>query len=111
MRIVDLHQFKGPVLYCGRDMPGKRLLGSLLSNPYKVGKHPDPLGGFRKHLWFFIRQRDERLMRKMRQITEDSILGCWCVDLEGDAIFTEPERCHTQIIWKAWKWLKAQGTI
>lgn len=63
---------------------------------------------FRHYLHRDIERGVKTIVEAMRAITEDSILGCWCVDLEGETIFTEPERCHCQLIAKAWRWMKQE---
>lgn len=43
MRIVDLHNFRGAYLYCGRALPYHRTFGPLkespLGNPFKPKEH------------------------------------------------------------------------
>lgn len=108
MKVVDLHHYKGPHVYCGRRMPGRP--GSPLANPFKVREHGSRcLELYRRHLWAMMRRRDDQVMAALRSLTDDSILGCWCVDLEGEAVVEEPEVCHCQVIVKAWLHLKLEG--
>jgi hypothetical protein len=87
MRIVDLHTCKDPnVHYCGRQMPGRK--GSALGNPYKVGDQDNPIEKYREWLCKQIFGNNQAVIQELKSITENSILGCWCTDLEGEAIFT-----------------------
>jgi len=106
MRIVDLHNYRGPHTYCGRAMPGRP--GSPLANPFKVKEHGSrTLELYREHLATRIKAGDRAILDALRCLTDESILGCWCVDLTGDAVFAEPTACHCQIIARAWRWLQA----
>lgn len=111
MRIVDLHNYRGSFLYCGRGIYFHRTLeavrvNSPLRNPYSVKRHGAlALPMFQANLFWQIERQVPAIMEALASITADSILGCWCVNLEGEAIFTEPETCHCQLIWKAWRWL------
>ena len=106
MKIVDLHNYRGPHTYCGRAMPGRP--GSPLANPFKVKEHGSrTLELYREHLATRIKAGDRAILDALRCLTDESILGCWCVDLTGDAVFAEPTACHCQIIARAWRWLQA----
>ena len=110
MKIVDLHTHKGPHVYCGRRMPGRD--GSPLGNPFKPIKRFDAgacLAAYRKWLNDKIAAGDGLVMSALAAITEDSVLACWCVELEGEEIFTAAEVCHCQIICKAVRYLAERG--
>ncbi len=111
MRIVNLKTYRGPHTYCGRAIPQRP--GSPLGNPYKVGDNGDvsgPLERYRAWLWKHIDAKAKAVIEALLAIDDDSVLACWCVDLEGADIFTEPERCHCQIVAKASVWLRSQKT-
>lgn len=55
-----------------------------------------------------LRENATQVMALLNRIDESSVLACYCCDLEGEAIFTEAERCHCQLIWKAHRFLKQQ---
>lgn len=89
---------------------------SPLGNPFKLtGRKPADvarcIAEYRAWLWDKIRTRDRQVMALFDFITEDSVLGCYCVNLEGEAIFTEPERCHAQVVAKCWRYLQAKGAV
>ena len=105
MRIVDLHAYKGPHIYCGRRMPGRP--GSPLGNPFKRGT-PDPLGKYRAWLDAKIESSDPAVLAALGEITPASILGCWCADLKGEEVFITEEVCHCQIIAKIWLYWKKE---
>jgi hypothetical protein len=116
MRIVNLkHKPAAPYIYCGRFMPHSpvgKLNGSPLRNPFWVGKYgADAIPLFRKHLFELVQNEEPSVMALMLEIDEQTTLACWCVDLEGNAIFEEPEQCHCQVIWKCWNWLKTTGKL
>ena len=112
MRIVNLkHKPEPPWLYCGRYMGGKQPReASPLGNPFKVRDHGrDALPLFRRWLHEQIKAGNPRIMFLLREaITPETTLACWCVTLEGEAIFTHPEVCHCQIVWRAWRYLQGQ---
>jgi hypothetical protein len=112
MQIIDLRRWSGPYpcpiphVYCGRRMGGKRARdGSPLANRFKRGEHADPIGAYRKWLFAHIAAGTPSVMRALAEIAEDTTLACWCVNLEGEAIFSTPEVCHCQVIAKAARWL------
>ncbi len=109
MRIVNLHNYRGEAIYCGRPMPGRK--GSPLRNKHKlttVTSVAECLEKYRRDLDDAFNRYDVDIILAMKNITAESVLACWCVDLEGDAIFTAPERCHCQVIWKVWKRMQAE---
>lgn len=112
MRIVNLRHYRGPYIYCGRFMrfsPVGTLKASPLGNQFGVKKFgSEALRLFREHLWNGIRDGGD-VLKALLDIQQDWILGCWCVDLEGEEIFTSAERCHCQLIWKAWRHLREKS--
>lgn len=107
MRIIDLHSYKGPaafVVYCGRDMPNRR--ASPLANPFTPAQHGvQALPMYRQWLGAKMAAKDSAVMDALYGIDDDSILACWCINLEEDLVFTATEVCHCQLIAKAWRWL------
>src|SRR4051794_9960081 len=102
MRIIDLHHHREPppgTIYCGRAMPYRTVpeiahAGAPLANPFTARKHgARALPLFREHLNRLIERRDGAVLAALAAITEASALACWCVDLEGEAIFPAPETC------------------
>ena len=120
-RIVNMRRNPvAPYIYCGRAMPELKASGipaqqdSPLGNPFKLTGRGmkevrSVLAAYRLHLFEMIRSNDPHVMLLMREITEDSVLACWCVDMCGEEIFVSEEKCHCQVIWKAWRWLQYKG--
>lgn len=106
-----------PYVYVGRAMPSAKereaLPASPLGNPFRLGgkRSPDEIARVLKEYrqWLFakIKAEDESVMLLLRKIGEDTTLACWCVEMEGEEIYTGAERCHAQVIMKAWRWWTA----
>ena len=118
MRIVNMNdQPEAPYIYCGRGMGGDvPREASPLGNPFKLKGRSKAeiarcIASYREWLSGKILERDPRIMALMRAITEDTALCCWCCSMEGDEIFTAEERCHAQVVFKAWRHLKTIGVI
>lgn len=120
MEVVNVKDFVGGVVearrqgvvYCGRPSP--------LGNPCSEPMAPCPTCGlvhfgpkmvqltecrsiecYRKWLWQRIKGRDPAIMRALRALKPDDLLGCWCA----------PKACHCDVIIKAWEWCRAQGVF
>ena len=110
MRIVNLKRYRGPYVYAGRFMkhsPVGELPASSLGNPFTVRRYGcQALPLFRQFLWTAIREQNPVVLPALLAVQDDWTLGCWCVDLEGEKIFTAAEVCHCQLIWKAVRYLK-----
>lgn len=102
-------------VYCGRafrDYPA-----SVLGNPYPVGNDPEKhytsresLRLYRHWLWDHIRLEDE-VFYALKSLTEDSVLGCWCVeDDQPEDCLKGCETCHCHIVVKAAIYLASQNT-
>ena len=108
MRIINLkHSPPTPYVYCGADSDGAEF--NLKGKPSAYIKNR--LGTYRRWLFEMIKQENKQIMALMRYMTDESVLVCHCVSLEGEDIFTKSEVCHTQIVWKAWRYLKSIGKI
>jgi hypothetical protein len=120
MRIIDLHEDAAAkrvlnatslFTYVGRRMAGKHPLnGSPLANPYKLtGKSPEKIAEsiaqYREWLYAKIKAHDREVMQALFAVTADSVLACWCCDLEGPAVLEQPFRCHAQVIFQAARWV------
>lgn len=112
MKILDLthykHEDKPPYIYCGQKRMWNRVEYSqgALYNPFKASIYGDQIVPMYRDYLFKMLFRTPSIREALEEITEDSILAAWNLDLEGEAIFTREETCHTQIIWKAWRWLQ-----
>jgi Domain of unknown function (DUF4326) len=88
-------------VYCGRSFGGYS--GSPLGNPFLVGKDgvlSQVLSKYR--IWLRSKMMFDCVVRRvMEELTDNSVLGCWCVDKEV-AGSGEPE-CHCDIIAQVWK--------
>ena len=57
---------------------------------------------YKKWLWAQI-QYDGPVLATLKQLTENSMLGCWCC-YDETPLLNEPY-CHGHIICRAWDWL------
>lgn len=97
------------ILYCGR---GTRngWKASPLGNPFK-GTDPDWVEKYRGWLQARIEAKDPAVLAALARITEDSTLGCWCIEAD-DAEFIMPDAeiwCHCEIIVQEWLWMQSQA--
>lgn len=118
MRIGNMKKAKNlppSYIYAGRRMVynGEEIPASPLGNPFTLKQYygETALRFFRKWLWAQIKAKNPSIMALFNEIKEDSTIVCWCCEKEGSQIFTDPEICHVQVIWKAWRFLKASGQL
>jgi hypothetical protein len=101
-------------VYVGRWMSGYER--SPLGNPHSVGQchmcgtgtyhtRGEAVQLYRRWLWGRIQAGDEAVLAALRAITDESVLGCWCVTT--DAPLDVEECCHAQVIIRAARWLAA----
>lgn len=62
---------------------------------------------YRAYLWKEI-QKKSKVYEALISIKETDILACWCIALSEEEIFAKEEVCHTQVLWKAWVYLKGE---
>lgn len=103
MQVVNVNVYGGVekakrkgVHYCGRP--------SSLGNPYPLKSEADRatvLEQYREWLLYMVADNDEPVMDALRELKEDSVLGCWC----------KPRACHCDIIVEIWTDLKARGLL
>ncbi len=98
MKIVNVRGLKANtpgITYCGRSFAG--WTGSVLGNPFKVGRDGTLDEVITQYeMWLagqIILSAGEPQRAALRELTEDSVLGCWCA----------PKRCHCEVIEKLWK--------
>lgn len=92
---VEKAKRKG-VIYCGRP--------STLGNQYPLkseSERSQVLQQYREWLLFMVADNDEPVMDALRELKENSVLGCWC----------KPKACHCDIIIEVWNDLKARGIL
>jgi hypothetical protein len=90
------------IVYCGRPCAG--WAGSPLANPVKISEtcsRNEAIEEYGKWLAKKVVNRNAKVLRALKQITAESVLGCWCF----------PLACHCEVISRVWRCLKAQGTI
>lgn len=107
MRIVKVGKNKSAqfesipgFVYCGRAFGG--FDGSPLGNPFKVGLHgrlADVLAKYRNWLVLNL-QKNNVVAVALRELTADSVLGCWCLDKVEAG--TGDVQCHCDIIAQVW---------
>jgi Domain of unknown function (DUF4326)/Protein of unknown function, DUF488 len=102
----DKHTYDGPGIYCGREMPRLGLAGSVLGNPFRVGRDgtlEEVIQKYRRWLWERMKLRNEVYAELVRIAAlakqGDVTLICWCED---------PKPCHIDVIRRAVEWLDAQ---
>jgi hypothetical protein len=112
MKIIhakNMHKHPG-AYYCGRASYGKT--GSVLANPHPIGykcpicnithKRGEAIELYRRWLWQKLTEKDKTILLAFSQLSENSVLACWCTDHETP----DKEWCHCQVIEKAWYWIK-----
>ena len=103
MQVVNVNVYGGVkkaqrrgVIYCGRP--------TTLGNPVELEREEDRprvLQQYREWLLGMIAANDDPVLDALRELKEDSVLGCWC----------KPKACHCDVIVEVWKDLKARGVI
>lgn len=103
MQVVNVNVYGGVqkakrrgVIYCGRP--------STLGNPEPLKSEDDreaAIERYRQWLLEMVEIGDEPVMDALRELQEDSILGCWC----------RPKACHCDVIVEVWRDLKQKGAI
>ena len=85
-------------IYVGRADFASGFRQSPLGNPYTVEEHgrEDAIDLYRRWLWERINEGDIKTLYALSQISDDSVLVCWC----------KPKACHGEVIVAAWQWLK-----
>jgi hypothetical protein len=112
MRIVKCKFYKRAEMetipgfvYCGRGFGG--YASSPLANP-KIGGRDhtleEVLAFYRTWLHERIQQRDPEVLGALQALSEESVLGCWCLDKEEAG--SGREECHCDVIAKVWRGLK-----
>lgn len=87
----------GKWLYVGRAMPTYLLTASPLANPFSSNRgakafyNPNPIDAYRRWLNTRIKKRDQKVIRELLKVKEDTVLVCWC----------SPFPCHAEIVIKA----------
>ncbi len=94
-----------------RDFPNMKIMyvgrPSALANPFKVANKKDmnqrreSVAKYRRYLWFRLRAKDTEIGEALESIDENTVLAGWC----------HPLPCHSQVIWAAWHWWKAEGSL
>jgi hypothetical protein len=116
MKIINVRGMKTndpTVTYCGRNCSGWRK--SPLHNPYKEDQKyvredgttviKTVLALFEEHLLSRLAEGDPVITQALDALTEDSVLGCWCVP---------KKRCHCEVLVEVFrdrrrKWFWANG--
>jgi hypothetical protein len=77
-------------VYVGRPSP--------LGNPFVIGKHGNRdrvVELYGRWLHSRIKEHDPEVTQALEALTDASTLVCWCA----------PNRCHAEMIQRAWVWL------
>lgn len=105
-KIVNLREHpQPPYLYCGPYLGAKKpFRGTPLDEPDSIERLPV----LRKWIFDQIKANNTELLDCLKMLADDAMtLACWCVSLDGEAIFTEPEKCRAQVLLKAARYLKS----
>lgn len=102
MRVVNVSGFQSIEDFLAAN-PHHAYVGrpSPLGNPYRVKRKAGEqeraaaIESYRRWLWGKIQARDRRVLTALQQLTEESILGCWCF----------PKSCHADVVMRAWAWM------
>jgi len=117
-QIINLRDFHASTLeerlrLAKREYPGMKIIyvgrPTALGNPYELfgqDKHNPKkvaasIARYKVWLWGKIKEEDPDVMFALKNITEDTILACWCY----------PSPCHSQVIWAAWHYLKCKERV
>jgi hypothetical protein len=95
--------FPGRWLYVGRFNTYYRLPASVLANQkwpgFETMTKTERIERFRQWLWAKIQARDEEVLSELRQITEQTVIVCFCA----------PEPCHGEVIARAARYVRREG--
>ena len=109
MRIVkcrrrEVDDFGPHFVYCGREWGG--YAESPLANNASRSRTPGvAAAAFRVWLWQQLQSSNASVLEAINALTEESVLGCWCVDNDDAATETH---CHCGVTSRAWAWLRAK---
>lgn len=102
MRVVNKRSGEKGV-YVGRPSalgnPFSHLPGTLAE--HRVKDRDEAVFMFGHWILARIREKDQRVMTALRELSEDSVLVCWCA----------PEPCHAEVIARAWAWARKEGLL
>lgn len=112
MRVVDCHDSRV------RHLPGFVYAGrpSVLGNPWVIGVHGtrrEVIDRYRVWLAGKLKEGDAVVRAALLSLTEDSVLGCWCVsdDAPESSTVRGSEVCHCQVIAKAVQWVRISAAV
>lgn len=109
VRTQDLRDEPNPLfVYVGRAWGGRK--ASPLGNPFRLSQgqsRTEVLRKYRQWLWSRIGMRDKAVMAALREITEESWLGCWCCNIEAGRPI-EKMVCHAEVVAAAARWLQSK---
>jgi hypothetical protein len=97
------------VTYVGRACRGWP--PSVLANLYVMGSEADrprALSWYRDWLDARIAEDDRAVVSALLDLPADAVLGCWCVDRDGECP-AGAERCHAELVAKAARRLREGG--
>lgn len=89
-------------VYAGRKCAGYPQ--SMFGNPYRLEDYPLNESIRLYRVWLASRPD---VLAAVKAMSPDSVLGCWCID-DPEPLTSTPrgeEKCHCQVLTKAWKYL------
>lgn len=104
MKVVNVTTYGGVekakrrgVIYCGRPST----LGNYAERLTKEEDRDKVIAAYRQWLLDMIAENDDPVMDALRELKEDSVLGCWC----------KPRACHCDVIVEVWTDLRRRGVL
>lgn len=93
------------VVYIGRKNARTNWVGSVLANPFSIGKDGDRatvIAKYRQWLWQQIKSNNQEVLQELRRLQaldRDKLqLVCWC----------KPLPCHGDVVLSCLEWLDTQ---
>jgi hypothetical protein len=105
--IVNVKKASPPYIAASRFAPliAKSMPGLVGYPPIYIG-NKDNIPLLRNFLWDEIQKGNPEVIEPLLQVADDWVIGCWCVDMQGQEIYTSKDVCMAQVIFKAAKFLR-----
>lgn len=104
--IINIKTAQPPYVYAGKFLPLMKPSKGVEAHYTAYEGKKDNTKMLREYLWAGIKNRDEEVVDALLQIEPHWIIGCWCLNAEGEEVYTAPEICHAQVILKATRYLR-----
>lgn len=93
-----------------RTKAGQTWPESPLHNPFKLSEMDatTALIKFEDRLRSWIEMGIPSILKALDDLTNESVLGCWCIETDKPRLAEEGAECHAEIIARVWMELKAK---